>query len=84
MSGSTGVKNLKLAPGGEVEVKAGARYQKKIYRARRCSSASAGASEVDTVRITWPNGLIQNETRQPAGERLRLTRRRSASPARAR
>src|SRR5258708_2764618 len=27
-----------------------------------------GYKEADTVRITWPNGLIQNETKQPAGK----------------
>ena len=30
--GLEGVKNLKLAPGAEVEVKAGSSYQKKLYR----------------------------------------------------
>lgn len=62
-----GVKNLKLAPGAEVEVKAGARYQKKLYQGRPLLFGLASAAEVDTVRITWANGLIQNETRQPAG-----------------
>ena len=33
----------------------------------RWSSAWATRDEADTVRITWPNGLIQNEIRQPAG-----------------
>ncbi len=63
----TGVKNLALAPGAEVEVKAGVRYQKKIYRGTPLHFGLGGAEQVDTVRITWPNGLIQNEAQQEAG-----------------
>ena len=25
-------------------------------------------TKVDTVRITWPNGLVQNETNQPVNK----------------
>ena len=60
----TGVKNLKLAYGAEVEVKAGVWYQKKVYDGVPLIFPLAGRSEADTVRITWPNGLIQNETKQ--------------------
>src|SRR5439155_77213 len=60
-----GVKNLKLAPGATVEVKTGASYQKKIYQGVPLLFGLAGYKEVDTVRITWPNGLIQNEPKQP-------------------
>ena len=64
-----GVKNLKLAPGSEVELRAGRSYQKKIYRDEPLLFGLAEHAEVDVVRITWPNGLIQNETRQAAGAR---------------
>ncbi len=64
-----GVKNLKLAPGSEVEVKAGPRYQKKIYEGWPLLFGLGRDEQVDTVRITWPNGLIQNEARQSAGRR---------------
>lgn len=63
-----GVKNPKLAPGAEVEVKAGIRYQKKIYDGRPLLFGLASYAQVDAVRITWPNGLIQNETQQAAGQ----------------
>jgi tetratricopeptide (TPR) repeat protein len=63
-----GVKNLKLAPGAEIEVKAGSVYRKRIYRGAPLVFGLGSRAEVDTVRITWPNGLIQNETRQPAGQ----------------
>lgn len=62
-----GVKNLKLAPGAEVEVKAGSSYQKKLYRGVPLHFGLGRRAEIDTVRITWPNGLIQNETRKAAG-----------------
>ncbi|MGE0454514.1 MAG: FG-GAP-like repeat-containing protein [Vicinamibacteria bacterium] len=62
-----GTKNLKLAPGAEVEVRAGTSYQKKTFAGGPLLFGLAGYAEVDVVRITWPNGLIQNETRQAAG-----------------
>jgi hypothetical protein len=65
-----GVKNLRLSPGAIVEVKAGARYQKQIYAGAPLHFGARDAAQLDTVRITWPNGLIQNEMRQPVGEAL--------------
>lgn len=62
-----GVKNLKLAPGAEVEVRAGSSYQKKLYRGVPLHFGLGDRTEVDSVRITWPNGLIQNETGKAAG-----------------
>jgi hypothetical protein len=59
-----GVKNLKLGYDAEVEIKAGASYQKKIYRGVPLLFDLGGRLAADTVRITWPNGLIQNETKQ--------------------
>jgi hypothetical protein len=64
-----GTKNLKLAQGSEVELRAGTSYQRKPYAGQPLLFGVAGHSVVDTVRITWPNGLIQNETRQAAGQR---------------
>ncbi|MEA2559196.1 MAG: hypothetical protein QOH06_700 [Acidobacteriota bacterium] len=64
--GLEGVKNLKLAPGAEVEVKAGASYQKKVYHGFPLTFGLGPRTAIDAVRITWPNGLIQNETRQAA------------------
>jgi tetratricopeptide (TPR) repeat protein len=63
-----GVKNLKLAHGAEVEVKAGPRYEKKIYDGRPLVFGLGSEKAADTVRITWPNGLIQNEVKQAAGK----------------
>lgn len=60
----TGVKNLKLAAGARVEVKAGVLYQKKLYQGAPLVFGLAGYTQADAVRITWPNGLVQNEPRQ--------------------
>src|SRR6185436_13290426 len=62
-----GVKNLKLAPGALVEIRAGSAYQRKPYRGVPLHFGLGGRTEVDTVRITWPNGLIQNEMKKAAG-----------------
>jgi tetratricopeptide (TPR) repeat protein len=61
----TGVKNPKLSPEAQVEVKSGALYQKKTYTGTPLVFGLRDAKDIDTVRITWPNGLIQNELRQP-------------------
>jgi tetratricopeptide (TPR) repeat protein len=63
-----GVKNLKLAAGAEIEVKAGKLYQKRSYQGVPLIFGLGARNEADAVRITWPNGLIQNETRQAAGK----------------
>ncbi len=62
----TGVRNPKLAEDARVEVKAGSVYQKKLYHGTPLLFGLRGRAAADTVRITWPNGLIQNETRQAA------------------
>ncbi len=62
-----GVKNLKLAPGASVEVKAGTSFEKRAWAGVPLVFGLGERQSVDTVRITWPNGLIQNETKQAAG-----------------
>jgi tetratricopeptide (TPR) repeat protein len=61
----TGVKNLKSALNAKVEVKAGANYAKQTYDGVPLVFRLGAATTVETVRITWPNGLIQNELNQP-------------------
>lgn len=65
-----GVKNMLLAAGAEVEVKAGPLYQKKLYDGKPLLFGMRSAREAETVRITWPNGLIQNEAKQVTGKPL--------------
>ncbi|HEX2163057.1 MAG TPA: CRTAC1 family protein, partial [Thermoanaerobaculia bacterium] len=63
----TGVKSLRLAPGAEVEVKAGTSYQKRLYAGVPLAFGLGPHAAADVVRVTWPNGLIQNETAAAAG-----------------
>jgi lipoprotein NlpI len=63
-----GTKNLKLAAGAAVEVRVDRLYQKKTYHGTPLVFGLGDHATVETVRITWPNGLIQNEVRQPAGQ----------------
>lgn len=65
-----GVKNIKSADTATVEVKAGGLYRKKVYKNGPLVFPLATYPEADTVRITWPNGLIQNEPRKRANQRL--------------
>jgi tetratricopeptide (TPR) repeat protein len=62
----TGVKSLKLAQDAEVEIKAGELYRKQTYEGVPLRFDVGSYPVVDVVRITWPNGLIQNETNQAA------------------
>ena len=63
-----GVKNVKLAYGAKIEIKAGAHYQKRTYTGQAVVFGMRGYRDAETVRITWPNGLIQNEVHQAAGK----------------
>ena len=66
----TGVKNAKLAVNAKVEVKAGASYEKATYAGVPLVFRLGSRTSVDTVRITWPNGLIQNEMKPPVNHVL--------------
>lgn len=68
--GLEGVKNLKAAQGAIVEVKTGAWYQKRIYQGVPLLFGIRSYPEADTLRITWPNGLVQNEVKEHAGKEL--------------
>ena len=63
--GLHGVKNNILTEGARIEVKAGRIYRKQVYAGYPMTFGLGGAERIDTVRITWPNGLIQNESEKP-------------------
>jgi len=67
-----GVKSLKIPVGAEVEVKAGTFYQRKRYENAPLLFDLGDREVVDTIRIIWPNGMIQNETRQLARQHLHI------------
>jgi hypothetical protein len=66
-----GVKSLKLGQDAEIEVKAGQLYTKRMYQGVPMTFDLGDRTEADVVRITWMNGLIQNETKQAAGKYYR-------------
>jgi tetratricopeptide (TPR) repeat protein len=66
-----GVKSLKAGQDAEVEVKAGRLYKKQMYSGYPLVFDLGDYAEADVIRITWMNGLIQNETRQPANKAYR-------------
>lgn len=65
-----GVKNMKSAPAAEVEVRVGGLYQKQLYQGFGVQFGVGRATQVEVVRITWPNGLIQNEMKQAVAKPL--------------
>ncbi|MBS1854031.1 MAG: VCBS repeat-containing protein, partial [Acidobacteria bacterium] len=71
--GLTGVKNLKTAVGAKVEVRAGPVYSKQLYQGVPLVFRLGPRKEIDTVRVTWPNGLIQNELAQAPGRVTPIT-----------
>jgi tetratricopeptide (TPR) repeat protein len=71
-AGIQGVKNIKEGMGATVEMKSGAYYAKQVYSGVPIPFALDAHADADTIRITWPNGLIQNETRQKGGEALKI------------
>ena len=66
----SGVKNLKMAMGARVEVRAGSLYLKQTYQGVPLTFGLGSHTQIDTIRITWPNGLIQNEVNQPVNRAL--------------
>ena len=78
-----GVRSLKLAQDALVEIKAGQFYRRQFYAGVPLLFDTGDNALVDMVRITWPNGLIQNEVRRQRTRRT-FTQRRSDYPGHAR
>jgi tetratricopeptide (TPR) repeat protein len=57
----TGVKSRIIAADARVEVKAGRLYSKRVYPGYPIVVGVGQQDAVETVRVTWPNGLIQNQ-----------------------
>jgi hypothetical protein len=59
-----GVKNSRIPLEARIELKSGTYYRKVTYQGVPVLFRLGGRAAVDTVRITWPNGMIQNELKQ--------------------
>ena len=57
-----GVKNNLRGLGALIEVKSGGLYQRRRVRRATVHVGLGSFEEVEVVRITWPNGILQNET----------------------
>ncbi|MBL8843572.1 MAG: VCBS repeat-containing protein [Planctomycetes bacterium] len=55
-----GKKDNRQAIGAIVELRAGDLYQRHLQRDRHYLAGLGGAKKIDLVRITWPNGVVQN------------------------
>jgi hypothetical protein len=62
------VRSLKLAQDALVEMKAGTLYRRQFYTGVPLWFDAGDNASVDVIRITWPNGLIQNEVRQATNQ----------------
>ncbi len=63
-----GVRSLKLAQDALVEMKAGTLYRRQFYNGVPLTFDAGEHTSVDVIRITWPNGLIQNEMQQATNQ----------------
>jgi Flp pilus assembly protein TadD len=63
-----GVRSLKLAQDALVEMKIGTLYRRQFYNGVPVLFDAGEHASVDVIRITWPNGLIQNEVRQATNQ----------------
>ncbi len=64
-----GVRSLKLAQDALVEIKAGDLYRRQFYSGVPLLFDAGNHATIDAVRITWPNGLIQNEVKQATDQK---------------
>ncbi len=67
-----GVKSPAIGTDARVEVKAGLAYTKQVYAGSPLHFGLGAAESVDTVRVTWANGLIQNETPEGAAAEIHI------------
>jgi tetratricopeptide (TPR) repeat protein len=63
-----GVRSLKLAQDALVEMKVGTLYRRQFYNGVPLTFDAGDHASVDVIRITWPNGLIQNEVQQATNQ----------------
>ena len=63
-----GVRSLKLAQDALIEMKAASLYRRQFYEGVPLLFDAGDHASIDVIRITWPNGLIQNEVRQVADQ----------------
>ncbi|MDF1799690.1 MAG: tetratricopeptide repeat protein [Planctomycetota bacterium] len=68
--GLAGVKDNARGIGAIVEVSSGGLYRRSYARGNSLFLGLGDRDEAEVLRITWPNGVVQSLTRQPAGADL--------------
>lgn len=68
--GLAGVKDNARGIGAIVEVSSGGLYRRSYARGGSLFIGLGDKAEAQVLRITWPNGVVQNVTHQPAGADL--------------
>jgi len=61
-----GVKDNRRGLGAVVELRAGPLYQRWYWDGRPRSVSAGTADQLDVLRVTWPNGVVQTQTDLPA------------------
>jgi len=76
-----GDKSNRQGVGAVVEIKSGDFYRKELARGLPLLVSTGGRRKVDVVRITWTNGVVQNELAVGVGRRtdVKETDRQSSS-----
>ncbi len=70
-----GIKDNERGVGAIVELRAREIYRRIYWRGEPLIVGLGGADKLDLLRITWPNGVIQNVLDLPAGETYRVRQR---------
>ncbi len=68
-----GVKSPAIGTEARVEVKAGLTYTKQVYTGLPLHFGLGSAESLDTIRVTWANGLIQNEMPEEPADEISIT-----------
>ncbi|MFQ6094130.1 MAG: FG-GAP-like repeat-containing protein, partial [bacterium] len=67
-----GVKVNRSGIGSKVEIKAGPYYERKTVSAQPIHFGLGDIEVVDVIRITWPNGVVQNVVNSPSNQLVRI------------
>ena len=67
-----GIKTNKRGTGAKVEIKVGHFYQRKTMGTPPLHFGLRDIENVDIIRITWPNGVVQNEINSPANQVMEI------------
>ena len=67
-----GIKDNRRGVGSIVEVRSGKTYRRIFWAGEPVAIGLGAMDEASVVRITWPNGVVQNTLAHPAGEPLVL------------